>query len=361
MKKTILHIIQDLNRGGAENILVTTIKELCEYRNIVVTLFSGNQFKEEFRADMYYNLNMKHGLFFPFYVKKIRQIIKENKVDLVHSRLPYSNFLARLATPTNIPLVTTIHAYPSQTVEYKNKRMIFLDKLTYRVHKTYMMADSKGALEEYFSFLKLKPFKAISPYTFVDIRKFNDTVKVKDFPEDGIFRLVSVGRLTIQKNYQYLVEAFKYLRDCPIELHIYGSGPLYNHLFKAIVEHKLNIELKGLDVEINKKLGAYDAYVMSSIYEGFSLAVLEAMAMGLPLFLSDMPSFREQGADVAIYFDLSNPQNFAEKIKSIYKNNMRLEELGAKAKSRVLENFTLAHHMSIVRNFYAEALEDYQR
>lgn len=362
MKKTILHIIHNLNRGGAETILVTTIRELTEYRHIVVTLFPGNQFDDELSADRFYCLKMKHGLYFLNYVKILKRIIKENQVDLVHSRLVYANFLARLATPKNIPLVTTIHAYSKGSIEYKRKYMSWLEKLTYKFHKTYMMADSKGALNEYFIFFKLKPYKSVSPYTFVDPEKFNASMAESLFEDKSIYRLVSVGRLTAQKNYQYLIEGFKYLKDFPVELHIFGNGPLYNLLDDLIKKYQVNkVKLRGLDVEVNKKLGAYDAYVMSSLYEGFSLAVLEAMATGLPLFLSDMPSFREQADDVAVFFDLSDPKDFATKLKEHLIDSDTMSQMGINAKNRVLNNFTLNHHLQIVRRFYELALEDYHR
>jgi glycosyltransferase involved in cell wall biosynthesis len=355
-KKTILHIAHDLGRGGAETILVTTVNELQEYRNVVVTFKDVNEFGNEFTCDQYICLHVKHPLLFPFYALKLRRIIRQQKVDIVHSRLFWATLTARLGTPKRIPLVTTIHAYIASSLEYKKWFIRWLDKLTYRWRNTIMMADSKGALDEYFSFLKLKPYKAISPYTFVDIRKFNQTARPQRQPGAPI-RLISVGRLTQQKNHRYLIAAFTHLQGQSISLDIYGMNVLYDELQQLIAEKQVAVRLMGQVSNINEIIPQYDIFVMPSLYEGFSLAVLEAMAMGMPLMLSDIASFREQCADTARYFDLHNPADFAAQLLQLATNPQQLEQLGQAAKDRVLQHFTLTHHMQVVRQVYADALQ----
>jgi hypothetical protein len=73
-KKTIVHIIQSLGRGGAETMLVTVLKNLTNYNNIVVTLEATNHFKDELICDNYYCLNttsawqyIKAGKHIPIY------------------------------------------------------------------------------------------------------------------------------------------------------------------------------------------------------------------------------------------------------------------------------------------------------
>lgn len=355
-KKIILHLIHDLGRGGAETILVKTVKELTEYRNIVVTIGNTNHFGAELECDDYICLNIRHPFLLPFYIFRLRKIIRQYKVDMVHSRLFWANLLARIGMPRRIPLVTTIHAYIAGSLEYKKWYIRFLDKLTYRFHKTYMMADSAGALQEYFSFLGLQPYKAVSPFTFVDTNLFDLSKATAKPPQDGTVRLVSVGRLTRQKNYQYLVEAFKQLKGEKIELHIYGMNLLFDELQQSIESSGVKVILKGQVTNIHELISGYDIFVMPSLYEGFSLAVLEAMAMGMPLMLSDIPSFREQCADTAIYFDLADPADFVHKLKALLAEKNRFAQMGAAAKDRAVNNFTLPHHMQIVRQFYLQAL-----
>jgi glycosyltransferase involved in cell wall biosynthesis len=216
---------------------------------------------------------------------------------------------------------------------------------------------AQGALEEYFSFLKIRPYKTYVLYTFVDMTKFCTTHL---FPAEnrGTFRLVSIGALRLQKNHRYLVEAFKLLREENIELHIFGMGPFQPALQKTIEESNVNIILKGEVQNMQDVLPQYDLFVMSSTFEGFSLAVLETMAVKVPMLLSDIVSFREQCSDTALYFDLGNPEDFAIKVKSIKKDQALQQQLSNKAYERVKQNFTLEHHMERLRKIYIDTLND---
>lgn len=351
----MLHIIYDLKRGGAETILVSTVKELSEYEHVIVTLIEGYEFDEDFKKQhRLICLKLKHFTLLPLYYFRFRKILNQYRVSLVHSRLFWPTILARMATPKRIPLVTTIHTYVANSIEYKKRIMRWLEIFSYKMHKTYMLADSKGALDEYFSFLSLKPYKAVSPYTFVDPRIFKNEAGSRSGGTD--FKMITVGRLTVQKNHIYMVEAFKFLKEEQVSLDIFGMGDRYDMLTAAIGNEAVNVNLKGRVSNINELIAGYDLFIMPSLYEGFSLAVLEAMAMGMPMMLSDTASFREQCADAAVYFSLDDPKDFATKLIELSNNKSRLKQLGLAAKERVLNNFTLDHHMEVIRRVYKEAL-----
>jgi len=356
MKKTILHIINNLSRGGAERMLVTVVAELKEYNNIIVTLDDANSFKEELQCDKYICLNTPSGLDSFSAATKLRRIIKEYKPDIVHSHLFWPTFIARMATPKKIPLISTIHSSVGTSIEYEKKHVRWIDKISYHFRKSIIIAVAKGALTEYFSFLKLKPYKAYSLYTFVDTRIFND-INTLPGQHSNNFMLIAVGALKEPKNYPYLVDAFKHLKNEKFELHIYGDGILKKEIEKSLQENNItNIVLKGMEKNVNQVIQQYDLFVMASKFEGFSLAVLESMALQMTMLLSDIPSFREQCGDTAEYFSLTDENQFVEKLKNLSSDKLRLKELGSIARQRVLANFTLEHHMKGLRNIYQETL-----
>ena len=352
MKKTILHFIYNLGRGGAEMMMVKVIKELKDYNNIVVTLFPEDHFGDELECDKYYCLNIKSVLLFPKAVFQLKKIIKENNVDIVHSHLFWPTIIARLGVPKNIPLVTTIHAFIANSVEYKNFHIRTLDKLTYRLRKNIIIAVAQGAKEEYFNFLKLKPYKAYSLYTFVDTNEFNETKAVKNNRHGSTFRIITVGALRLQKNHKFLLEAFKQLAHENFELDIYGTGPLQHDLQQFINENELWVNLKGQVTNLPEIINQYDVFVMSSTFEGFSLSVLEAMAMRMPLLLSNIKSFKEQCDGTAGYFELDKPEDFVSKLKQLAADKNKLNEMGMLAQERAVNNFTLQQHMEGLRKIY---------
>ena len=357
MKKTILHFIYDLGRGGAETMLVRVLKELPEYNNIVVTLYNDNQFKKELEGVKCICLNQRSLLLFPFTAIKLRRLIKQYKVDIVHTHLFWPTLIARIATPKKIPLITTIHAFIATSVEYKKWYIRFLDKISFKLRRSAIIGVAKGATKEYFSFLDIKPYKAYALYTFVDVDHFNLARSATKESYEG-FRLISIGALRVQKNHQYLVEAFRLLKDKNIQLDIYGTGPLQQKLQKAIDDSQVNVVLKGMVTNINEVLPQYDLCVMSSTFEGFSLGVLETMAMKVPMLLSEIVSFREQCEDTAMYFSLDDMHDFALKVKTLAADAQLRSQLSEKAYKRVMDNFTLQHHMQLLKEIYLDNLED---
>ncbi len=170
--------------------------------------------------------------------------------------------------------------------------------------------------------------------------------------------IVSVGALRQGKNVEFLINAFIKLNKPNIELHIYGKGPLEDQLKKMIRENNANIILKGEVDNINELLPLYDLYVSASAFEGFSLSVLEAMAMKLPLLLSDIGSFKEQCKNTAIFFNLNNTDDFIEKINSLFDNVEKINTMVEGAQKRVFENFTLAHHVAELKKIYSETFAE---
>ncbi len=357
-KKKIIHFIFNLGRGGAETMMVRVIKELDEYEHIVVTLFPLNHFGNELQCDKLICLNLGSLFSLPWAVFKFRKLLKAEKPAIVHTHLFWPTIIARAAVPEKIPLITTIHAFIAHSVEYKNWHIRFLDKLTYRFRKTIIIVVAKGALEEYFSFLKLTPYKAYALYTFVDIGRFNIAHATAKEPS-AVFRVISVGALRTQKNYSFLIHAFEQLKHAAIELHIYGVGNLQQKLQQQIKDSGVNVILKGEVQNIEQIIPQYDLYVMPSRYEGFSLSVLEAMAMGLPLLLSDIPSFREQCEDTAEYFSLNDANELTQKIAFIsMKSGEELKAAGEKGRQRAIHNFTLPQHIEGLRKIYTAAVTD---
>lgn len=358
MKKTVLHIIDNLGRGGAEVMLVKVLKELKECNNIVVTLNAQNHFGDEFTCDEYHCLNMGSFAKFPLAVLRLKRFLKNRDVDIVHSHLFSATLVARFAVPKGIPLITTIHTNVTASSDYKKWYIKLLESISYKFHKTVVIGVSGGVLDQYLNFLNHKPYKKYLLYTFVDLNQIKtENVYDTKISKDK-FTLIAVGALRYPKNHQYLIRAFELLKNENFELHIYGMGVMQAELEQAVKTSGAKVILKGEVKNVSSLIPQYDLYVMSSEFEGFSLSVLEAMAMEVPMLLSDIPSFREQCADTALYFDLNNIDDFVFKLKQIANDKNLQYSLAGAAKERVCNNFTLAHHMQGLRRIYDETLKE---
>ena len=106
---------------------------------------------------------------------------------------------------------------------------------------------------------------------------------------------------------------------------IVGDGPLRAE-YEAKVEgtglksrvHFAGFVDKGLMAEY---LQAADVYVTTSLSDGSSCAMLEAMACGLPVTCSDIPTFSEFAGEAALFFNQQDPVDMAQKIRTLYENH----------------------------------------
>ncbi len=120
-----------------------------------------------------------------------------------------------------------------------------------------------------------------------------ELVEERDIPVDNN-KLISVGRLTKQKNHALTISVMSRLvSDFPnLELHIYGSGPLKDELSNLIISYNLqnNVFLDGVmeNAQFHNRNAA--AFIMASDYEGFPNALLEAMACHIPSICTDFNS-----------------------------------------------------------------------
>ncbi len=355
MKKTIVHIIDNMARGGAETMLANVIRQLPEYNNIIVTLYPENEFGKELNAIPIHCLYLRSRFQLPLAAIKLRRFISKNNVHIVHSHLLWSTVVARMGTPKKIPLITTIHTYAASAIEYKKWYMRLLEKITYRLRKSIIISVANVSLQAYFNVLGIKPYKAYILHTFADTAIFNNSNNYKKQGSTGTFRLVTVGNLKEAKNYFFLLNVFKKLQQQNISLDIYGKGPLDVPMQKMIDEYGLNVTLKGQVENVSEIIKKYDLFVMSSIYEGFSISVLEAMALGMPLLLSDIASFREQCEGTAVYFNLKDSEDFITKLLALINDQQQRAILGNAAKLRLVENFTIDKHMQQLKKIYSSA------
>ena len=188
-------------------------------------------------------------------------------------------------------------------------------------------------------------------YNYVDEAYHADTYKKMSF--NGTFRMVAVGNLKKQKNYSYLVEAFKKMPK-NIYLDVYGAGDQENELRSEIEKHHLNINLCGVRKDIQYVLPQYDAFIMSSKFEGQPISLLEAMASGMPAVLSDIPVLREVTNNKAIFFDLDNTDDLVKKLTSIANHEVDLDEYAKANFERVRKIASRDNYMTMLKKIYLE-------
>ena len=141
--------------------------------------------------------------------------------------------------------------------------------------------------------------------------------------------LLFVGADSGAKNLPTLLQAFALLKrtyTAPISLICWGSGEAcrqrHNDILQAggIGDSVLFPELQSDDTLLRQIYQQAKLFVFPSIYEGFGLPPLEAMAAGVPVACSRFASMPEVVGDAALYFDAQSPANIAETIEYLLEN-----------------------------------------
>jgi len=322
MKNNLLiHVIPTLGSGGAEILLANTIKLLKGYSHIVVTL-SGpysqlDDLQPYIREHICLDVTEKRH-WIPAALR-LRQIIKKRKPLLVHAHLQLAGIISKIACPKSTPYFYSLHSPYSHDAFEASSLALKMERITARSYH-HLIGVSNFVLEDY---QKHVPNSGTGDvlYNFVRTDFFEQLAPPKYQPGRKL-RCVSVGTIKDAKNYLYSIRSFTELSDVPITLDIYGSWDdeqILSDINGYIADDKMvNINLMGETDQVASVLSLYDAFIISSKFEGFGIALLEAMAVGLPVFASDIPVFRELINDSIVFFDLTDPKDLSLKLRNRY-------------------------------------------
>jgi len=352
-RKTILLIIDSLVRGGAETILIGTLKDLnARYNVILVTLSNKCQFTEaEILCENYYTLNARTKI---GYFKKIwllKNIIKKHKPDLIHTHLYYSTIIGRLAKPLKIPLLFSVH---NQFSKNTGRVEQFIEKITLR--KNHVLLAVSQATEDDYNSLIAKTIKSFVLHNYIS-DSFFSVKRENKLPSEKL-KLVAIGNIKKAKNYPYVVSAFQKMKGLPVSLDIFGAyldHALFRKLDDIVQSEDLPIRFMGPTRKNDNPLSNYDAYVSCSSNEGFGLTVIEAMASGLPALISDINVYREITDNQALFFNLNEEETFIKMIEQILKGHYNLLELSVKGKL-IAEKYRLKNYIPQLFNIYDQMM-----
>jgi len=318
MKKTILYIIDSLAaKGGAELMLIAPLRDIHRSYNIIlVTLYPVNIFeKDYFIGDKQYCLQMKSRRDVFTAAKKLKKIVNDNQITIVHSFLYWSIVIARLACGKKIPHIFSLATMVTEHI-YRHKWYSgytqLIDRITYKSSQV-VISPTSAVLADFDKSIGIKG-KSKVLYNFVLDEFFNNQVDYKRASNQ--LKLVAVGNLKEVKNYQVLIDAFILMKSLPVTLDIYGEGALRDFLQEQITTNNLAIKLKGTHEKVYEILPQYDAFVMSSFLEGFGISAAEAMAIGIPLLLSDIKPLKEVSQNNALFFNPYSAVSFVDIIKA---------------------------------------------
>ncbi len=167
--------------------------------------------------------------------------------------------------------------------------------------------------------------------------------------------VISVGRLKEPKTFVTLARALARLDASTFSASIVGDGP-----DRAQVERELRgpVTLLGERDDVPGLLRSSDVFVLSSDSEGLPLSILEAMACGLPVVASAVGGVPELLGDAGVLVPPRDEKALAEALRDLLGDPARRRALGAAARSRVEESFSLAQMRAAHISLYERLLKE---
>ena len=366
----IVFIIDSLGSGGAERSLVELlahIRDLGADAAVVTFRTARVGFEEEAKAAGIRLIRIEETSFLAR-VRGLRNAIRTEAPDLVHTTLFNSDIAGRLATTGSSVKVSTSlvntsydparYADPSIT-RWKLEAARHVDGWTARHLCDHFHAITEAVKDSSVEALKIDPDKIVVINRGRDSSRLGEPSEERRTavrhrlgldPDQPV--LLNIGRHEYQKGQRNLIEAVgELVRDYPdLVLLIAGREGNVTAQLRSTIAHlglEDNVVLLGHRKDVGDLLTAADVFVFPSVYEGLGGALLEAMMMRVPVVASDIPTFREVlGANYPL-LSPTHPDSLAMALRRLIpdgrfgdeiveRNSIRVRELLAEEPARSL-------------------------
>ena len=335
----VVDLANNLNKNLFKIYIISTNKD---YLNLFDTHVQKHYLDDTAKE---YTLKLTYHLY---------KCLKKIKPDIIHSHKlkasAWGNFVGWLLhTPV---ILNTIHSSPLdwEMPFWRKNFNAFLCSASTNLFATKTIALSKTeALKKQKKEHVLKnKIKIIYNSVNFPIQNFK---RVHKSPDETIV-IGSIGRLSIQKGHEYLIKAFPYIlaQYKNVTCLIVGDGPLKNDLINLSKKLGVSdyIEFAGQvpKKEIFEYLKRINIFILPSLWELISYAIIEAMFMELPIIVSDIEELKEVIKDnqTGIMVKKKNPKDIAEKVIKLIEDPEKRLNLGSNAKMLAEKMFT-GHRM----------------
>ena len=306
MKKIGL-LIGAMYSGGAERVVSHLTRILGEKYEVHLILFEDTYMEYECAGQLHVmnipgkksGILSKLGLLYKR-VRTLEKLIRQLELACVISFLDSPNFVNLLANVRDCKKIISIRNYS----QLKNSRSTLGKVTDFAMKRFYRKADRvvtvSRLLERDFASVYAVPAEKITtiynPYNFADMQEKGRLPLPEDAQRffDSGFVFANMGRLSYQKGIWHMVKAFSLVHQKHPEarLVLVGEDQTDGKLQTLIGQLKLEdaVFLTGKVRNPYQYLTRAQCYVLSSLFEGFPNALVEAMACGLPVIASDCPS-----------------------------------------------------------------------
>ena len=351
-KITVGHVVLSLEIGGMETVIANLSRNIDHhsYRFLIICVLRIGPIGYELRNKgiKVIKLPKMPRIISFLYPKALIDILRAEKVDVLHCHSGCWHKAAIAGKFAGVKgIIYTEHG--RQMPGYKTT--IFLDRAVSKI-TDYVVPVSLDLSKYLKKVVKIEPRKIHEINNGIDTDYFSPREKDKKLLKElcipnNTLIVGNIARLAPVKDHITLINAFalteKHCHD--MRLLIIGDGSERVNLEKLINELNLSdkIALLGFRRDIKEILSLFDLFVLSSISEGTSITILEAMASGKPVIATDVGANSDIITESVSGFlvPAKNAKVMAEKIAFFYKNRSMGELMGRKGREHVIGKFSV--------------------
>lgn len=344
----ILFITNHLNVGGITSYVLTLSGGLKKKGHNIFLASSGGELLSKFKEMGVTYIPIPIGtkkeispkIFFS--LLKLKSIIKENNIDIVHTHSRTTQVLGCLLHKfSGVRHIFTCHGFFKRRLLRRifpcwGEKVIAISEQV-KVHLAQDFDLPEEGVCVINNGIDVERFKAVALLPKLKIKK---DLGLGDNPVIGI-----IARLSDVKGHSYLIKAFKaVLEKSQACLLIVGTGKEQGNLAKLV--NDLGLEGKVFFIpeisDTTLALAAMDIFVMPSLQEGLGLALMEAMASGLAVIGSNVGGIKTliQDSRNGLLVEPQDPQGLAEAIVTLLRDPARRVTLGSQAQDFIVHNFS---------------------
>lgn len=363
-KIKVMYLVLEMDLGGLQRIVNLLIRNINQeqFMPYLCCLDRGGLFFEQLKSDSIktYILQRKPGPFDLRLFIKLCRILKEEKIDIVHSQNGCTLYAALAGRLTRVKSI--IHTDHGRLVPDRWGAIIEDRFLSLLIDKFIGVSEE---LTEYLaSKVRINRKKLMTIINGVDTERFKPInlaqqkmLKKAIGLNDRDKIIGTVCRLDPIKNLEFLINYMPSICEAVPEckLLIVGDGPHKEHL----IAHTRNLGLEskviflGRKADIENILPLFDIYVNTSLSEGTSMTILEAMACGLPIVASAVGGNKKLVDDSnGRLFSLNDTDGFKRNIIELFKRPELLDEMSKNSRRKVEDHFSLEQMVKQYEQLY---------
>ncbi|MCB9224104.1 MAG: glycosyltransferase [Crocinitomicaceae bacterium] len=311
-------------------------------------------------------------------LKKIREIIREYKPDVVHTHASKAGFVGRYAAyKEGVPVIVhTFHGHVFHSYFGSLKTSLFKSIERFLAIKTdAIIAISelqKQELTDKFQIAKPDKFRII-PLGFdlsrfqVDLSDRKKTFRSAHSIKDDEITIGIIGRLTAIKNHQLFIDSIDYAlqnSDKKIRVFIIGDGELMSEIKESVkvLEDRIGRQVfifTSWIKQIETALPGLDLVCLTSLNEGTPVSLIEAQAAQVPVITTNVGGVKDvvKDGETGIIINSFDPKDFGSAILSLVDSSEKREKMSQNGWNHVREKYHYQRLCNDVEQLYKELLK----